>query len=168
MTNKITKTSVLFVCLGNICRSPIAEGVFRAKVKNAGLENEISTDSAGTASWHTGNPPDSRMIKAAAERGIDISNQRARQVTMEDFHQFDYILAMDLENLYNLQDIDPGIGKAKLDLYLNYATTLKENEVPDPYFGGEAGFNDIINLVEHAADGLLKTITDRRTDIAAK
>lgn len=157
----MTKTSVLFVCLGNICRSPVAEGVFRAKLAEYGLEHDFEVDSAGTAAWHSGNPPDSRMIKAAANRGIDISGLRARKVTMDDFHQFDFILAMDYENLNNLQEIDPGIGKAQLGLYLEYAQDYQDKEVPDPYYGGDEGFNTVINMVEDAAEGLIKSLQNQ-------
>lgn len=154
----MSKISVLFVCLGNICRSPVAEGVFRAKLAELGLENGFDVDSAGTAAWHAGKPPDNRMIKVAANKGVDISGLRARQVTMDDFHQFDFILAMDHENLRNLEEIDPGIGKAQLGLYLEYAPGYQDKEVPDPYYGGDEGFSTVINMVEDAAEGLIKSL----------
>lgn len=152
------KMSILFVCLGNICRSPIAEGVFRNRVHAAGLDDSIEIDSAGTAAWHQGKKPDSRMIAASSERGYDISGQRARQVREADFHHYDLILAMDEENLMNLEDIAPEDGKAELRLFLSYANGIREREVPDPYFGGNEGFFHVISLVENAADGLLNEL----------
>ncbi|GJM01860.1 MAG: phosphotyrosine protein phosphatase [Rhodomicrobium sp.] len=152
------KISILFVCLGNICRSPIAEGVFRKKAEAANLNNSIEIDSAGTAAWHAGNPPDTRMIEAAKERGYDITNLRARQVNTNDFSKFDYILAMDDENLMDLEDVSPEGTAANLKLFLDYANGAKEREVPDPYFGGADGFFHVIELVESASDGLIKEI----------
>ena len=154
----MNKRSILFVCLGNICRSPVAEGVFRKKAAEANLLDKLTIDSAGTAAWHAGKSPDNRMMEAATLRGYDLSELRARQVTTNDFENFDYILAMDTDNLYNLQDIDPGTGKASISLFLDFAPELKTDEVPDPYFGNIDGFNHVIDLVEAASDGLLKKV----------
>ncbi|QDG75467.1 low molecular weight protein-tyrosine-phosphatase [Labrenzia sp. PHM005] len=147
-------TSVLFVCLGNICRSPLAEGVFRDAVHKAGLTDHIHIDSAGTGAWHAGNPPDPRSIEVAAKYGIDISRQRARQVIAEDFNRFDLILAMDTENLetlYSRSQLDhPG-----LRLFLNDPA----KNVPDPYYGGEDGFEQVYQLIDQGSHALLTTIT---------
>lgn len=150
--------SVLFVCLGNICRSPTAHGVFEAKVKAKGLEHQILTDSAGTAAYHVGNPPDRRSGAAASVRGYDLSHLRARQAIVEDFYRFDYILAMDNSNFSDLQAIAPQDGKAELRLFLDYATTVATSEVPDPYYGGDDGFGQVLDLVEAASEGLLDVI----------
>ena len=148
---------VLFVCLGNICRSPTAHGIFQQRVEEAGLSERIHIDSAGTGDWHVGRPPDSRMQEAALQRGYDLSPLRARQVSAEDFHHFDHILAMDNSNLADLRDIQPA-GGAEPRLFLDYARAADTREVPDPYYGGEAGFYQVIDLVEDAAEGLLKTL----------
>ncbi|MDO3382707.1 low molecular weight protein-tyrosine-phosphatase [Gilvimarinus algae] len=152
---------VLFVCLGNICRSPTAEGLFKARIAEAGLEAMIHTDSAGTGGWHVGNPPDPRAIKAAADRGIDIRGLRARQVSEEDFARFDYVLAMDEANLSDLQALRPRTAQCQLKLYLDYAEDTDETEVPDPYYGGDEGFLRVLDLIEQAADGLLADIRKR-------
>lgn len=148
---------VLFVCLGNICRSPTAEGVFRNYVKQAGLDGKVTIDSAGTADWHTGKAPDPRTIKAAARRGYDLSVLRARQAVAEDFHRFDLILAMDESNLANLKAIQPADGKAELALYLP-RVGLEAREVPDPYYGGEEGFERVLDVLEQASDALLNEV----------
>lgn len=145
---------ILFVCLGNICRSPTAEGVFRHYVEQAGLDKKITIDSAGTADWHTGKAPDPRTIKAAARRGYDLSPLRARQAAAEDFHRFDLILAMDDSNLANLQAIRPADGKAELALYLP-RFGLEQREVPDPYYGGADGFELVLDMLEQASEKLL-------------
>lgn len=149
---------VLFVCLGNICRSPTAEGVFRKKVQEMGLEALIDIDSAGTANWHTGKSPDSRSISFAKRRGYDLTALRARQVTAEDFHQFDYILAMDNENLTNLRALKPDSFQGHLGLFLDYAAEVAIKEVPDPYYGGDEGFDHVVDLIETASRGLLKEL----------
>jgi len=154
----MTKCAVLFVCLGNICRSPVAEGVFTQKIDEAGLSEHVEVDSAGTAAWHVGKAPDDRMIKAADERGYDLSSFRARQAVAADFEKFDYILAMDLENYDNLCQIRPPAAKAKLVLFLEYARGVEETEVPDPYFGGQDGFYHVIDLVEAASEGLIESL----------
>lgn len=147
--------SVLFVCLGNICRSPTADGVFRKLVADAGLAAQIEIDSAGTAAWHVGKAPDPRTQQAAAQRGYDLSLLQARQAVTEDFHRYDHILAMDLDNLHNLQEIQPAGAKARLGLFLDYAPEQGCLEVPDPYYGGADGFEQVLDLVEAAGRNLL-------------
>jgi len=150
---------VLFVCLGNICRSPTAHGVFQKLVNDAGLENTVLVDSAGTAAWHIGKSPDSRSTAAAAKRGYDLSPLRARQAVAADFEQFDYVLAMDKENLTNLQRICPNGAKSAPQLFLyEFGRRVNEQEVPDPYYGGEDGFEHVLDLVEDACDDLLQDI----------
>ncbi|MGN0921368.1 MAG: low molecular weight protein-tyrosine-phosphatase [Cellvibrio sp.] len=150
---------VLFVCLGNICRSPTAEGIFRKKVDDLGLSHLIQIDSAGTADWHTGKAPDSRSIAFAKRRGYDLSRLRARQVKVDDFHEFDYILAMDNENLANLNAIKPKDFNGKLGLFLEYGKDVDVSEVPDPYYGGDEGFDYVVDLIEAASAGLLEELT---------
>ena len=152
------KINVLFVCMGNICRSPTAEGVFRHFVQQAQLEDVIVIDSAGTHAYHVGDQPDRRAQTAALRRGIDLSQQIARRVRPEDFDQFDYILAMDLDNLQHLQSWCPPGQDHKLALFLAYAPDLGESEVPDPYYGGASGFDRVLDLIEAASRGLLDTI----------
>ncbi len=154
--------SVLFVCLGNICRSPTAHGVFEQWLAERGLAEQVAVDSAGTGDWHIGRPPDSRMQSAATSRGYDLSQLRARQVTVEDFHQFDYVLAMDLNNLADLKAMQPEGSRAQLQLFLDFARNTSLREVPDPYYGGEAGFYEVIDLVEDASQGLLAELGKRR------
>jgi protein-tyrosine phosphatase len=148
------KARVLFVCLGNICRSPSAHGVFETLVAQHGLAGMIDVDSAGTAAYHVGNPPDSRSINAAAERGYQLDHLRARQAITEDFSEFTHILAMDEENLRNLQAIAPANYAGHLGLFLDFAQCV-EREVPDPYYGGDTGFGHVLDLVENASMGLL-------------
>ena len=151
---------VLFVCLGNICRSPTAEGIFRHYVEQAGLSDAISIDSAGTADWHIGKTPDPRTQAAAAQRGYDLSGLRGRQAQPEDFAKFDLILAMDKSNLSNLQAIQPADGKAELALYLP-RFGISPAEVPDPYYGGEDGFELVLDMLEQASQVLLDEIKAR-------
>ncbi|EAR62131.1 low molecular weight protein-tyrosine-phosphatase [Neptuniibacter caesariensis] len=148
---------VLFVCLGNICRSPTADGVFRQVVEQRGLTEQIKVDSAGTAAYHVGNPPDHRSTLAAKKRGYDLSLLRARQAVVEDFTEFDYVLAMDHENLLNLKAIKPSNFTGHLGLFLDFAEA-SESEVPDPYYGGDSGFEHVLDLVEAASEGLLQEI----------
>ena len=151
---------VLFVCLGNICRSPTAEGVLRHKLRAAGLEDRVQVDSAGTGDWHVGKAPDSRTRIAAQRRGYDLSALRARQVEAADFQRFDLILAMDQSNLRNLQALRPAGAQADLDLYLRrYELAL--DDVPDPYYGGEDGFEQVLDLIEQASEALLTEIRGR-------
>jgi len=158
MKNRI---SVVFVCMGNICRSPTAEAVFRNLVENAGLSEKIMIDSAGTIDFHTGKAPDSRAQRAAKQRGYDMSGLRARQAEEHDFYLFDYVLAMDRENLANLQRITPLDSETKAQLFLEYARHHTEREVPDPYYGGSDGFERVLNMVEDAAEGLLQHIRQK-------
>lgn len=151
---------VLFVCLGNICRSPTAEGVFRRYVEQAGLSDKISIDSAGTSDWHIGKTPDPRTQVAAAKRGYDLSTLRGRQASVEDFTEFDLILAMDKSNLSNLQAIQPVDAKAELALYLP-RFGISPDEVPDPYYGGEDGFELVLDMLEQASQVLLDEIKAR-------
>jgi protein-tyrosine phosphatase len=152
------KISVLFVCMGNICRSPTAEAVFRSKVEEVGLAKYIEIDSVGTHDYHIGDPPDSRAQQAAKLRGYDMSNLRGRQVEMADFSRFDYVLAMDNANLGILSRLCPKELSDRLGLFLQYAQQHKVTEVPDPYYGGEDGFDHVLNLVEDASAGLLQHI----------
>ncbi|MCY1274915.1 Low molecular weight protein-tyrosine-phosphatase YfkJ [compost metagenome] len=151
---------VLFVCLGNICRSPTAEGVLLHKLREAGLAETVQVDSAGTGDWHVGKAPDARTRMAAQRRGYDLSQLRARQVAAEDFGRFDLILAMDASNLANLSRLRRGDAGAELDLFLRrYQLAL--DEVPDPYYGGEEGFEAVLDLVEQACDALILEIKGR-------
>ena len=153
--------SVVFVCMGNICRSPTAEAVFRHYVENAGLAESISIDSAGTHDYHIGDRPDSRAQCAAQQRGYDMSKLRGRQVEKEDFRRFDYVLAMDRANLSILQRIVPPDNNSEVGLFLEYARHHAEREVPDPYYGGADGFERVLDMVEDAAQGLLEEIRQR-------
>lgn len=152
------KISVLFVCMGNICRSPTAEGVFRRLAQDAGLEDKLHIDSAGTHDYHIGSVPDARASASAGKRGYDLSALRGRQVVGQDFRDFDYILAMDMENLANLQRICPPEYAGKIYLFLEFSTKFSEREVPDPYYGGAQGFEHVLDLVEDAASGLLRKL----------
>ena len=149
---------VLFVCMGNICRSPTAEGVFRQVVENEGLSHLIEIDSAGTHAYHIGNEPDRRSQAAALRRGYDLSSQRARKVEVSDFHEYTYILAMDRENYENLVQICPSEAAQKLMLFLEHGQNISETEVPDPYYGGANGFEQVLDLIEDASQGLLAHI----------
>ena len=151
---------VLFVCLGNICRSPTAEAVFRHQVQAAGLERQIHIDSAGTADWHQGKAPDSRSCLFASRRGYALESLRARQVCAEDFQRFDLILAMDHDNLARLQQLRPASARAELDLFLK-RYDLDCDAVPDPYYGGDDGFEHVLDLVERASAALLAEIKGR-------
>lgn len=149
---------VLFVCLGNICRSPTAEGVFQKLVTDAGLTKRIQIDSAGTANWHQGRAPDPRTVAAAKRRNIDLSVLRARAVKTSDFNEFDYVLAMDKNNLSDLQQLKPADYAGHLGLFLAFGSQSEYLEVPDPYHGGSEGFELVLDLVEDAAAGLLASI----------
>lgn len=152
---------VLFVCLGNICRSPTADGVFRTLVQQAGLDGSISIDSAGTGDWHIGRAPDKRASAAAASRGYDLSALRARQVCAQDFIEFDYILAMDENNLNDLRALCPAHLQDRLRLFLDYAPQFGVREVPDPYYEGAEGFELVLDMVEAAAQSLLSDLRTR-------
>jgi protein-tyrosine phosphatase len=144
--------------MGNICRSPTAEAVFRRYVENAGLTERILIDSAGTHDYHIGDAPDSRAQRAAKQRGYDMSKLRGRQVEAADFMRFDYVLAMDEANLFILQGLRPRDAQSHLGLFLEYARHHNEREVPDPYYGGSDGFERVLDLVEDAANGLLQHV----------
>lgn len=146
---------VLFVCLGNICRSPTAEGVCQKMIAERGLESRFDIDSAGTSGWHIGQGPDPRTVAAAAERGYDLSPLRGRQAVPEDFECYDYILAMDESNLSDLNSIAPVHHNAKVDLFLEYGSSDTYREVPDPYHGGDRGFELVLDLIEDACTGFL-------------
>jgi len=152
------KVSVLFVCMGNICRSPTAEGVFRHLVRQEELEHLIQTDSAGTHAYHVGNPPDSRAQSTAERRGIELHDLRARRVSAEDFDLFDYVLAMDSENHEILSELCPSGYESRLRLFMEFAPHLNIPEVPDPYYGGPSGFERVFDMVEEASKGLLEDI----------
>ncbi|WP_136248547.1 low molecular weight protein-tyrosine-phosphatase [Halomonas borealis] len=151
---------VLFVCLGNICRSPTAEGMLRRQLEEAGLADRIEVDSCGIGSWHAGKAPDVRAQAAAASRGLDISAQRARQLEDDDFIRYDYLLAMDHDNLAALEARRPGGVEAHLGLFLAFAG-LPERAVPDPYYGGDEGFETVLDLVEAASNGLVAELRRR-------
>lgn len=148
---------VLFVCMGNICRSPTAEAVFRYQIKLAGLENQWLVDSAGTHAYHVGEPPDKRSQAAARARGYSMEMQRSRQIETEDFERFDWILAMDTQNLHGLQQKQPHSCRAQLALMMDFASTesWKGDDVPDPYYGGSNGFADVLDRVEESCAGFL-------------
>lgn len=151
---------VLFVCLGNICRSPTAEGVLRHKLREAGLADQIEVASAGTGEWHVGSAPDRRSQAAAKLRGYDLSAQRAQQVSRADFATYDLILAMDHNNLRNLKALQPARSKAELDLFLRrYQSEI--DEVPDPYHDGDQGFEYVLDLIERASDLLVVELKGR-------
>ena len=149
--------SVLFVCMGNICRSPTAEAVFRYYARQSGLD--LLIDSAGTLDYHSGDKPDGRARKAGERRGYDFSSIRARKVTSEDFERFDLILAMDKDNYRNLMALAPeDADSGKVQLFLDYAPNSRYQEVPDPYYGGAKGFELVLDLIEDASQGLIESI----------
>lgn len=154
------KIRVLFVCLGNICRSPTAEGVFRKLVREEGWHERIEIDSAGTHAYHVGDPPDTRAQQAARQRGVDIGDLRGRQARRVDIERFDYVLAMDRENLENLLALCPKGLEHKVRLFMEFAPNHPP-EVPDPYFGGESGFDVVLDMTEAASIGLLEEIRSR-------
>lgn len=158
------KVKVLFVCMGNICRSPTAEAVFRHYVEKAGLLEHIQIDSAGTLDYHIGDAPDARAQRAAKQRGYDMSNLRGRQIEAQDFFHFDYVLAMDNINLVTLERLRPSSAQSHLGLFLEFAERHDEWEVPDPYYGGADGFERVLDMVEDAADGLLRHIRQRHIE----
>lgn len=157
----MSKISVLFVCMGNICRSPTGQGVFERLLAERGLEGRVQADSAGTHAYHVGEPPDRRAAAAAARRGIDLSRQRARRVRHEDFVHFDYVLAMDTSNLEDLSAICPDAHAHKLFRLMDFAPEMVEQDVPDPYYGGPQGFEHVLDLVEAGVEGLIEDIRKR-------
>jgi protein-tyrosine phosphatase len=150
---------VLFVCMGNICRSPIAQGVFENVLQHEGLEDEVFVDSAGTGSWHIGEPPDERAQESAGLRGLDLSSQRARRIAPDDCQNFDYVLTMDEENYRAVAALCR--GSAVVRPFLDFATDSPEREVPDPYYGGPDVFELVLDLVEGASKGLMEDIRER-------
>ena len=154
---------VLFVCTGNICRSPLAQGVFEDMVRSGGLKGNVEADSAGTHSYYMGHPPDERARRIAAERGVDIGFQHARRLTLEDCKRFDYILFMDEENRRFVEPLCGG-GGAEVRSLMYYAQGRPESEVPDPYYGGAEGFELVMDLVEEASEGLLEDIRRRHLE----
>jgi protein-tyrosine phosphatase len=150
---------VLFVCMGNICRSPLAQGIFENVLRREGLEDEVFVDSAGTGAWHVGSPPDERAQRSAGQRGLDLSSQRARRITPEDCKTFDYILTMDEDNYHAVASLCR--GSAVVRPFLDFAANSPETEVPDPYYGGPDGFEYVLDLVEDASEGLLEDIRKR-------
>lgn len=155
------RLKVLFVCMGNICRSPTAQGVFRKRLETEGLQAIIGTDSAGTHAYHAGESPDRRARETARRRGIELGDLQARQVAPEDFPRFEYVLAMDLDNLSNLAELCPRGLEHKLMLFMDFAPHLGVREVPDPYYGGPDGFERVFDLVEAASEGLLADIKQK-------
>ena len=149
---------ILFVCMGNICRSPTAEGVVNNIIINNGMSGLIKVDSAGTHGYHVGEPPDPRTCEAALRRGIDLSGLRARKVVPEDFERFDLLLAMDRDNLALLQRGARPEHQAKLGLFMNYASRFDADDVPDPYYGGERGFELVLDMSEDAGQGLIRAL----------
>jgi len=154
----MSQISVLFVCMGNICRSPTAEGVFTKLVNDLGTSDRFHIDSAGTHAYHVGEKPDTRAQQTARQRGIDLSFIRARKVASSDFEEFDYILAMDSDNYHLLLDACPEHLQHKVKLFLEYAPDRVERDVPDPYYGGQNGFEHVFDLVADASEGFYKNI----------
>ena len=155
------KIDVLFCCMGNICRSPTAQGVFRAMVETEGLSDWIGTDSAGTIDYRIGGKADRRARETALKRGVDLNDLRARQVNVQDFDRFDYVIAMDRSNYDDLMALCPSGAEERLHLFLDFAPDLPVREVPDPYYGGAAGFERVFDLVEEASRGLLQHIREK-------
>lgn len=150
--------NVLFVCMGNICRSPMAEGIFRREIIKAGLQDKVHVDSAGTHSYHVGARPDQRAQNAVSRRGVNISELRGRQVADVDFERFDYILAMDRANLDNLKRRAPARWHGKIRLLLSFSRKYPNLDVPDPYYGGQSGFEENLDMIEDAVQGLIREI----------
>jgi len=149
---------VLFVCMGNICRSPTAEGVFNKFIKDMGTTEKFIVDSAGTHAYHVGEPSDVRSQQMARSRGVDLSRIRARKVAQSDFEHFDHILAMDSDNYNILIEASPSEYHHKIELFLNYAPERNESDVPDPYYGGQNGFAHVFDLVEDASRGFYQSV----------
>ncbi len=153
---------ICFVCMGNICRSPTAQGVFEKLIEDEGLATHFSVDSAGTHAYHVGEPPDRRAQEAAKRRGIDLSPQRARRVVVEDFDEFDYIVAMDVDNQSALKALAPKAHQGKISLFMTHEESYEQNHVPDPYYGGINGFEMVLDMIESASQGLLAKIKAER------
>ena len=156
--NNEAQVKVLFVCMGNICRSPTAEGVFRKRVQEKGFTDRIFIDSAGTHSYHVGSSPDNRAQGAALKRNVDLSKLRARQFSSSDLDEFDYVLVMDKSNLRDVLSLRESGQKSTVKLFLEYAKDSTVQEVPDPYYGGGRGFEYVLDLIEDASAGLLNHI----------
>jgi len=152
---------ILLVCLGNICRSPTAEVVLRSRAAARGVADQVVVDSAGTGDWHAGMPPDRRAIAHAAKRGYDLTPLRARQVTPDDFQRFNWILAMDRSVLRELTSLQPAQFSGRIGRFLDFAPHVGLRDVPDPYYGGASHFERVLDLVEHASDGLLTHLFER-------
>ena len=152
------KIRVLFVCMGNICRSPTAEGVFAALVKSENIENRFTIDSAGTHAYHTGDTPDLRAQKAAKDRGVNLAKLKARKVVVGDYDDFDYLLVMDDDNHKIVMEFCPEEHRHKIKHFLEYAPHLDTLEVPDPYYGGKYGFERVLDMVEEASAGFLNSL----------
>ncbi len=162
MSNPQENIGVLFVCMGNICRSPTAAGVFSKLVADAGLTDVVEIDSAGTHAYHAGEPPDPRAAAAAARRGFDLAGHKARRVTPQDFDRYDYVLAMDRDNQELLLAVaSTDRHHERIRLFLEFGSDPTQREVPDPYYGGAVGFERVLDLVEDAAAGLLREISAR-------
>lgn len=152
--------ALLFVCTGNICRSPTAEGVFRHKARAAGVEDRLRIESAGMGGWHIGEEPDPRAMAAAVARGFSLDGQRARQIDPGDFHEFDLILGMDRGHMRQLERVRPSGARAELRLFLDFAPGHEGRDVPDPYYGDAGGFEEVLDMVEAGAEGLLRHILE--------
>ena len=153
---------ILMVCTGNICRSPMAKGVFQQMLEEAALADQVSVDSAGTHAYHLGSPPDERSRMAALRRGVDLSGIRARRIVTEDFESFDYVLAMDRDNYQTLQAYcGSPENRHKIQMLMEYAPDLPDREVLDPYYGGVNGFERVMDLIEEASRGLLAHLRER-------
>jgi protein-tyrosine phosphatase len=157
----VRRTSILFVCMGNICRSPTAEGVFRGAIQQKQVQDRFVVESAGTHGYHIGSPPDERAIAHAARRGYDLAQLRARPVVSEDFDKFDFILAMDNVNLRHLKSMSPSRCQHKLELLLNYGHEYAGAEVPDPYYGTPKDFEQALTMIEDGCQGLLEFLISR-------
>lgn len=151
---------ILFVCMGNICRSPTAQGVFEQLIAAEGLAHAVAADSAGTGAYHVGQPPDRRAAAAAAIRGVDLTGYRARQVKVADFHDFDLVLAMDRDNFAAMERLVPPGRDERLRMFLEFAPSLGIGDVPDPYYGGGDGFERVLDLIEAGSRGVLAHIRD--------
>jgi len=161
------KTKILFVCMGNICRSPTAQGVFQSLVKAGNLQEFVVCDSAGTHDFHVGEAPDQRAVNAATKRGYDLTETRARKIQLPDFSEYDYILAMDWENLALLQRMCPRGLQHKLQLLMRFATEFEAATINDPYHGGPQGFEQALDYIEDACNGLMEVVRRRATMVAA-
>ncbi len=164
----MAKHRLLFVCLGNICRSPMAEGVFRRVAEQEGAVELFEIDSAGLGDWHVGQAPDTRAQSAARRRGIDISGQSARQIQHADYASFDLLLAMDGSNFAELTERAPKDARHKIRRFLDFAPHIGARDVPDPFYGGREGFDHALDLIEHAARGLLADLLNGNAGAAKK